>query len=92
MHCLYWNGMSGEESNFLVPKLCLGIVKTEAPASTLRNEAELQEKTVPKLELGNQINPGLKRPGYFRQSLRDAVSLPPRRGRANLAHCFNGGH
>jgi deoxyribodipyrimidine photolyase-like uncharacterized protein len=34
----------------------------------------------------------LERPGYFRQSLRDAVALPPQRGRPIIAHCFNGGH
>ncbi|MCI5208966.1 MAG: hypothetical protein D3910_09250 [Candidatus Electrothrix sp. ATG2] len=42
----------------LVPKLCLGILRTEAPAS--RNEAELQKKQFPSRSLGtrkrNKIN------------------------------------
>ncbi|MCI5138316.1 MAG: hypothetical protein D3922_07845 [Candidatus Electrothrix sp. AR1] len=67
----------------LVPKLCLGILSTEA----LGNEAELQKKQFPSRSLGTRKNrgltvPGVETPGYFRQSLRDAVARTSRPGGA----------
>ncbi|WPD21727.1 MAG: hypothetical protein SD837_16150 [Candidatus Electrothrix scaldis] len=35
--------------------------------------------------------PGVETQGYFRQSLRDAVSLTVLEGRLRIAHRFNGG-